>query len=775
MGVDADGNVYSAGLFQNTVDFDPGPGVFNLTGAAIEELGIYISKLDANGNFVWAIQIPTYVEFGQIELKVDKSGNVYIASTLNTPADMDPGPGVHMISPTGGRDAFVAKYDTDGNLVWADQFGGPGDTVPEASTIALDKDNNVLVGGSFNNTVDFDPGPGVFNLTSSVHIQTFLVKLSNSGELMWVKQMGCTFTDIKYDVSGNIVTTGVFGGMVDFDPGPGENNVTASPGSIGDGFICKFDADGNFIWVKTLREKNGDNNYYSHPTGLDIDGLNNIVISGYFIGNIDFDPGPGEFSFFSNPHDCFVLKLDKNGNFVWAKIIGGSADMDTGNDVAVDAANNVYLLGAFGPEVDYDPGPGEHFIYDIAYGPSAVIKFTPGGDFVYAAPFLNTEYSSSLFRRMDIDPAGNIYITGVASGIIDADPGAGIFPLYGPFVIKLAPCANPTTATLNISACSSYTLNNQTFDSTGTYLVSMLNSLGCDSLITVNLTINKKSTAQTKVICQGETLYVGGKYQTVSGIYLDTLQTSLGCDSVIATTLTVNPKPSPDLGADQNICSNTTLSLSPGTGFTSYQWQDDSQDPTLNVSNTGLFWVKVTNSFHCETTDSIRILSLISPPSNFLPARDSICSYTALNLSPTASYSSYQWSTGEKTKSIAVQQTGAYWLQVTNTEGCKGMDTITVLPKQCMFGVYIPSAFTPDDNGKNDTFRALVFGKLTQFHLQVFNRWGSLIFQTKDPAKGWDGKLKGVTTDTGVFVWICSWQMEGLAPEIKKGTVTLIR
>ncbi|HRO45953.1 gliding motility-associated C-terminal domain-containing protein [Agriterribacter sp.] len=782
VGIDEQGNVYSAGWFENSVDFDPGSGVYMMTGGSQFQSGVYISKLDANGNFVWAKQIPALLEFSQVELKVDRTGNVYLASDSRGAADMDPGPGVHMMTPTGFRDVFVVKLNTDGNFVWAKQFGGPGDTGPQSYMIELDPDNNVIVGGAFNNTVDFDPGPGTLNLTSSAHFQAFIVKLSNDGELIWAKQFGngpevysgCNITDIKCDAQGNIVIVGSFARTCDFDPGPGVYNVTSVAGNSSNGFICKLDASSNFVWVKTLQEKRGDNNYFITPTGIDIDGMNNILTTGFFIGDFDFDPGAGEQNFFSNPHDCYILKLDQQGNFVWAKIIGNS-ESDMGSDVAVDAANNVYIIGSFGTSVDFDPGPGVHFINSPHYGLSALIKLSSGGEFVYAAPFQSISYGTSLFRRMIMDADHHIYVTGTAYGVNDFDPGPGVFSFTGgPFVLKLGPCLNATSSTLNISTCNSYTLNNQTFDSTGTYLQTILNVSGCDSLITLNLTINKKLTEQTKTICDGEFFFAGGANQIISGIYYDTLRTVLGCDSVIATHLTVNPKPSLNLGTDKNLCRNTQLTLTPGA-YTSYLWQDSSNAATLTINSTGLYWVRVTNIFSCEATDTIMVLDIIEPPTGFLRKTDSVCSYKSLELAPSGSYTSYQWSTGQATKNIQVQTPGTYWLTVTDANRCIGVDTTIVFAKQCMFGVYVPTAFTPDNNGKNDKFKPIVYGKTVHYHLLVYNRWGSLVFQTTDPEKGWDGTIGGVSQNTGLFVWVCSYQLEGAEPGTEKGTVLLIR
>jgi gliding motility-associated-like protein len=787
VGVDALGNVYSAGLFENTCDFDPGPGLYMMPAAGPFNYGIYISKLDANGNFVWAKQIPTYVSFGRINLKVDRAGNIYLASDLNNAADMDPGPGVYNMSPTGFRDAYVVKLNADGNLIWAKQFGGPGDTGPQASMVELDQDNNVLIAGIFNNTVDFDPGPATLNITSSAHQQGYIVKLNNSnGGLVWAKQFGngpevysgSFINDMKCDRQGNIVLTGSFARTCDFDPGPGTYNVTSSPGGVCDAFICKLDANCNLIWVKTMGQ-NGTNNHFITPTGVAIDSMNNIFTTGFFIGDYDFDPGAGVQVVYSNPHDSYIQKLDQQGNLAWVKIIGNPAQMDAGYDIAVDTANNVYMMGPFGTSVDFDPGPGVHIINSPHYGASVIVKLTPGGNFMYAAPFQSIDYGTSNFYRMAIDPSLNIYVAGSVSGINDFDPGPAIFPVTGasnsaPFVLKLGRCLNATSSTLDISACDRYTLNNQTFDSTGTYLQTIPNSSGCDSLITLHLTINKKFTEQTKAICNGEFFFVGGSNQTTSGTYYDTLQTVLGCDSVITTHLAVNPKPSPDLGIDKNLCKNTQLTITPGS-FTSYLWQDNSAAPNFTLNAAGAYWVTVTNNFNCAATDTFKVAQMMELPSNFLKKTDSICSFSSLDVAATQSYTNYLWSTGAVERNIQIQNPGIYRLTVTDANGCTGTDSITVFSKQCMLGVYIPTAFTPNGDSKNDMFKPQIFGNLKHYRLSVYNRWGTVVFQTTNPQKGWDGRVAGTFQDNAVFVWICTYELEGAQARTEKGSVLLIR
>jgi len=242
----------------------------------------------------------------------------------------------------------------------------------------------------------------------------------------------------------------------------------------------------------------------------------------------------------------------------------------------VGSDGNVYAIGSIGHVADMDPGPGTHIITTVnQYGASVLSKLNSYGDFIYAASF---EGGGSTIRRLALDNDRNIYITGSVSGTIDFDPGPNVYPLTSgmdssPIVLKLGNCKNVTTSTLNIIVCNSYTLQNEIFDSSGTYIRSISNAEGCDSIITLHLTINKKTSEQTIAICQGSSYFAGGAEQFTSGTYIDSLQTSYGCDSVVTTRLTVHPAPSPNLGPDRNLCPNTPIVISPGL-FTSYLWQD---------------------------------------------------------------------------------------------------------------------------------------------------------------------------------------------------------
>ncbi|HUC82857.1 MAG TPA: T9SS type B sorting domain-containing protein [Flavisolibacter sp.] len=772
--VDAQGNVYSAGVFFNTLDFDPGPGVYNLTTPG---QGIYISKLTSSGDFVWAKQLPLGVT-GPIYFNIDAQANVYITAYIGGPADMDPGPGVYIPPMVGPQDAFLLKLDTDGNFVWEKQFGGAGtNNAASGYAVEIDRNGDVLLCGSFYGTVDFDPGPSTSLLTGTSTSTVFIVKLTAAGNFQWARKLGSAgyvnAEDIKCDGGNNVYTTGWFGGTTDFDPGAGVVNLSA--GGPADGFVCKLDPTGNFVWVKKIGNSVG--NEVIQPRGIDIDAQNNIYTSGAYQGTQDFDPGAGVATLTSNGGaDAYVLKLDALGNFIWAKSIGG-IDGDQSLDVTVDLLGNPCITGIFGKQTDFDPGPGTSVVN--LYDDAAVVKLDGNGNFVFAAPFKPIGSGLSAGRRLVTDAAQNVYVTGSFGGMIDFDPGPASFILtssgnsQGIFVAKLAKCLNPTSASITINSCQAYTLNGQTYGSSGTYTQIIPNAAGCDSIITLQLSINQKQTQQSIAICEGNSFFVGGANQIISGIYTDTLQTTLGCDSIVKTTLTVHAKPKPDLGQDRTLCNDSSLVLTPGT-FATYSWHDLTSQSSFTVNTSGTFWVTVTDQNSCSAADTI-VISAAPTPSSFLKPVDSICSYGTLTLEPVTNYRSYLWSTGSTQSNITISAAGNYWVTVSNEFGCHGTDTITILPRQCMKGFFMPTAFTPNGDRRNDDFRALLFGNVKKYRLTIYNRWGQIIFSTTEQMKGWDGTLGGTPLRSDVFVWVCRYQFEGEGEKMEKGTVTLIR
>lgn len=238
--------------------------------------------------------------------------------------------------------------------------------------------------------------------------------------------------------------------------------------------------------------------------------------------------------------------------------------------------------------------------------------------------------------------------------------------------------------------------------------------------------------------------------------------------------ITVHPDPVLLLDKNNSLCEGNTRILDAGS-FSSYLWNTGSANRTISINNFGLYAVTVTDINGCIGTDSTNITIILPSPTKFLPSDTSICSYGSLLLKPNFVFQNYLWNTGSNKSSITITQSGQYWLQVENNFGCKGIDTIMILPKNCLQGFFMPTAFTPNNDGKNDAIKPILLGNVKQYHFWIYNRWGQLIFQTSDISKGWNGTYKGLNQDANAFVWACAYQFEGEPLQNKKGTFVLIR
>ena len=346
--LDASGNVYTTGRFENTVDFDPGAGTFNLTSAGT--IDIFISKLDASGNFVWAKAMGGTDADIVHAMVLDDLGNIYTTGRFLNTADFDPGAGIFNLT-AANNSTFISKLDASGNFVWAKILEGT--THLESWNIALDASGNVYTTGLFWGTSDFDPGAGIFNLTSAGVEDIFISKLDAAGNFVWAKSMGGSGFDsgfsIAIDATGNVYTTGVFGYTVDFDPGAGNFNLSSS-GNF-DIFISKLDASGNFVWAKTMGGADAEMVY-----AMVLDASGNVYTTGTFQNTADFNPGTGISNLNAGDGSIFISKLDASGNFIWVNSIGGSAGFSS--SITLDASGNILTTGGFNGTADFDPGMG---------------------------------------------------------------------------------------------------------------------------------------------------------------------------------------------------------------------------------------------------------------------------------------------------------------------------------------------------------------------------------------------------------------------------------
>jgi gliding motility-associated-like protein len=259
------------------------------------------------------------------------------------------------------------------------------------------------------------------------------------------------------------------------------------------------------------------------------------------------------------------------------------------------------------------------------------------------------------------------------------------------------------------------------------------------------------------------------------GTYWVKTATSNGCILRDSMALANFPVAAANLDPDTVLCTGTSRLLSAGGGFASYLWNDGSTSSTLTVSATGQYWVNVTDGQGCSSADTVTIKAIVPLPSNFLPTDTTICQYGSVTLIPKGEFSSFLWSDGSAAPSFTAKVPGLYYLQVVDKNGCTGRDSILLTGKQCLIGFYIPNAFTPNNDGRNDAFRPLIYGNVVKYKFAVYDRWGQLVFESADLMKGWDGTVGGTPQRAGAFVWYCVFQLQGQEVQTQRGTVLLIR
>jgi hypothetical protein len=413
--IDTSDNRVTVGSFSGMGDFDPGAGNFDLT--AIGAVDAFVSKLSADGGFLWAKQIGGAGNAYSEGVAIDSFGNIYISGFFNNTVDFDPGAEGFTMTSNGNFDCFILKLDTDGNFVWAKRFGGSGPDRNQA--IEVDALGTVYTTGIFNLTVDFDPGSGSFPLTSlGGSYDVFISKLDTDGNFIWAKQIGGVSNvfskDIALDVSGNVYSTGYFSnGSPDFDPGAGIFTMELTGAEKM--YISKLDASGNFVWAKQAF-----GNVVNHANSIAISG-NDLVVSGFFIGIQDFDPGDGTFELTSSIWDAYVLKLDTDGNFNWVKQLGGSGREES-ISVIIDGNNSIINVGTFDGTADFDITGSNFLLTSRGSNDAYVHKLDASGNFLWASQIGGSDFD--YVGAVAFDSGNDVLSTGYFYETTDFDPSA---------------------------------------------------------------------------------------------------------------------------------------------------------------------------------------------------------------------------------------------------------------------------------------------------------------------------------------------------------------
>jgi gliding motility-associated-like protein len=316
-----------------------------------------------------------------------------------------------------------------------------GTTEDHAHRTTVDKNGNIIVVGRFTGTADFDPGAGVFNLTSNGSSDLFVAKYTSTGTFIWAFSAGGTDRDAGYGVAtdnlNNIYITGYFRNSADFDPGAGTATLTSNGqsgfdvGWSGEIFIAKYSENGNYIWAFSV----GGPTISDDGQEIIVDNSGNVVVTGFFSGtNVDFDPSPtSSFTLSSSTEEMFLAKYTSAGGFVWAKQMGGTTpDNETVRQLVVDNADNIYTTGFFTGAADFDPGPGTAQLTATSIHEGFIASYSSAGNYSWAYQFGGSGFNQGW--SIDVDALnGAVYIAGTVQGSsLRFTSSSGITPVAAP-------------------------------------------------------------------------------------------------------------------------------------------------------------------------------------------------------------------------------------------------------------------------------------------------------------------------------------------------------
>ncbi|NNM16816.1 MAG: gliding motility-associated C-terminal domain-containing protein, partial [Bacteroidia bacterium] len=345
-------------------------------------------------------------------------------------------------------------------------------------------------------------------------------------------------------------------------------------------------------------------------------------------------------------------------------------------------------------------------------------------------------------------------------------------------------------------ANATYVWNNYTFASTylvnqaGTYWVEVSVD-NCVNSDTLNISYNPLpvfNIGNDTTLCQGDELIVdvgfpGASYLWNNGSTQPSFQmvqegtywvevTFNNCSFIDSMLVEFTANPIVNIGNDTTICQGDVLNLDATQVNASYNWFDNSNGSSITVDTAGIYWVEVTVD-NCSSLDSL-VLDMDFAPFANLGSDTTICIGKSLVLNAAIENGSYLWQDNSTAENLFINEPGNYWIELGNNCGVDS-DSIEVAFEDCNCYIYVPNAFSPNADGRNDIIMPKSNCGYLEYTFQIFNRWGDLVFETTSPRNGWTGIEGKEDAPQGVYVYLLTYQFPEGKRMMKKGSITLIR
>ena len=720
---------------------------------------------------------------------------------------------------------WVVRLDQQGGIIWSRTYGGSNE---EAARCLVETDDGSLLfaGGSYSNDRDITDYTGNRGII-------WLVKTNQNGTIQWSKSYEGGYASYAYSIVKMNDGGYTIGGITDGN-GRDVSNYHGGGGSVYDYWVIRTDAAGNAKWSKCYGGTNTD-----YLTGMVASKHGGFILAGMSSssdGDVSTQLGNGDYwvvkiddngaitwsgcyggSQMDNPQSVKETRDD-------GIVVAGFSYSSNGHKTKSFGSRDFWVVKLINKiETDLIAGTRHcagdsitvtyklYGVFNADNTLSVQLSDASGGfgNPKVLADFPNKNNESALRVRIPVNTAaGTKYRIRVVSSSPAAwytDNGSDLSVQQAPvlpehFLGKDTLLCKAGTLELKAPAGTGFQYTWQDNSSgtsfiasrDGSYILKVKNPAGCSVSDTIEVKFGKEpvfTLGNDISACAGENIELkpvlpAGDYLWKNGSKAAAITVNTedwywlevadgGCTQRDSLYLSYKPLPVVQLGADIELCKGKTWLLDVTRNSATYKWQDGSVAPTYTVNAAGLYKVEVTEN-GCTGSDEINIRYKDVPSVKFL--KDTVlCTGKTILLDASFPGATYKWQDGTTSSQLLVRQAGLYYVDVTNNCGTT-RNSMRVAIKDCSCYVAVPGSFTPDNDGLNDTFKALSPCSIEKYELKVYNRYGQLIFVTRNAAIGWDGRFGAEPQPSGAFVWTLQYQEHGSGRMIhRKGSVLLMR
>lgn len=776
---DVNGNVYVAS-FTYASDFPVTVSAYDKTYNGSQDAVVF--KLSTNLNtMLWCTYLGGSGYDAAYSLRVDAFGGVYVVGGTNSPNFPTTGGVLHpnymggtstgYVNVTG--DGFITHLSGTGNAITESTFFGTT-SFDEVFFVDLDADGDVYVFGYTQGSIP--PTAGVY---------------SNSGSSQVITKIDPTLSTVIYSTvfgTGAVSFTQEynFGEYYSFSPTAfmvdiceqvyvaGWGNVNGFP-KTGNAFQSYADFSSFYLMVLKKDATQmlfgtyyGDNsNVWDHVDGgtsrFDKKGIVYEAVCGC---GSSFPTLSNAYSEYNNSWNCDIAVFKIDFQSVGVQALASAAPADTGCvPYTVNFLNN--SMNA----VDY--------IWDFGDGSPTSTSTTPAHIYTSTGTYQvmliasdaascniadTTYFPITVISKPVVDLGNDTSICGNVNLLLDATtPGCSYQWSTG---AKTPTITATSMGTYWVRVSNGYCSDADTISITSQPLSL---DLGNDTTLceTPSFTINAGNTGCTYQWSTGATTQ--SIAVNTNGSYWVNISNGV-CQAKDTINVTFVSAPPVDLGNDTLLCPGQTLLLDAGNPGSNYLWSTAEITQTITVGTAGSYWVDVSQQ-QCGDRDTINVSYVSSPD---LGEDQNLCGLAEVTLDAGAAGGNYLWSTGANTQTIVVSEPDRYWV-IINLSGCITTDTI-IVNRGGSFKMYFPNTFTPSGDGLNDYFTGYGDG-VEYFHMQIYNRWGQLLYETDDESMGWNGTFENVLSQSDIYVFKVDYKTTCSGEKIQEviGRVFLLR